>query len=326
MVSTITRRAALAVTVACLAGRAKSGRAQAYPSRPIKLVVGFPPGGNADIIARILANQLEKSLGQPVVVENKPGASGSLAADAVARSQPDGYTLMVVPSVHPMYGALAKHIRYNVVDDFTWISTASFFPFVICVRAASPFRTLQQLIDAAHAKPGLLKFGAGGYGTGMHTVVELIASRSRSKFLRIPYRGESDAITALLSGEVDFVAATTGPIAAHIRAGEVRALAVTSQTRWPGLAEVPTVDQAGLPSFEVMSWMGLAGPAHLPAAVVNRLHAEMLKAVADPSVRRRLAALGGAPRAIAPDAMKALVARQYELWKKLARDTHLTID
>jgi tripartite-type tricarboxylate transporter receptor subunit TctC len=322
----ITRRVALAGAATLLTALGCRTQAQDYPNRLIRLFTGFPPGGNADVVARILAGQLEKELGQTVIVEAKPGAGGSLAAETVARSAPDGYTLLAVPNVHPIYGALSTHVRYKVVDDFTWISTATFFPYVICVRADSRIETLVQLIEAAHARPGALNYGGGQIGTGMHMVVELIANRTASKFVRIPYRGESDAIAALLSGEVDFIAATTGPIAAHIRAGAVRPLAITSKTRWPGLTDVPTVDEAGVPGFEVMAWMGLAGPADLPAPIVARLNAEMRKAVADPNVKSRLEAMGGELRAIAPNEMKALVARQYEVWKKLATDVHLTID
>lgn len=322
----ITRRAALAGTAALLGGLCAHAQAQDYPNRLIKIVTGFPPGGNVDAVARILADQIEKRLGQTTIVEAKPGASGSLAADAVARSAPDGYTLLAVSNVHPIHGALSTHVRYNAIDDFTWISTVSFFPYVICVRADSRFRSLRQLIGAAQTQPGALNYGGGQSGTGMHMVVELIGNQSQSRFTRIPYRGESDAIAALLSGEVEFIAATTGPINAHIQAGTVRELAVTSATRWQGLDDVPTVTEAGLPGFDVTGWMGLAAPAHLPAAIVARLHATMREAVADPAVTRSLKALGGEPGTLSPVATKALVARQYQLWKKLAADTNLTIE
>ena len=313
---------ALAFSV-CLATGAQ---AQDYPTRLIKIVQGFGPGGNVDIIARILAHQLQKSLGQSIVVETKPGAAGSLAAESIARSDPDGYTLLVLPSAHPMHGGLAKTVKYNVVDDFTWISTASFYPFLICVRADSRFRTLQQLIDEAHSKPEGLKYASSGPGTGLHTVVELIAHRTKSKFLHVPYRGEGQATTALLTGEVDFIAVTTGPISPRIRAGEFRALAVTSKMRWQDFPDVPTAEEAGVADFEFTSWTGLAGPANLSASIVNRLNSEMRQAIAVPEVKSRLEALGGDPRATTPDEMKALVARQYETWKGLARETSLTIN
>lgn len=219
-------------TLAFIGGLATGAQAQEYPTRLIKIVQGFGPGGNVDIIARILAQQLQNALGQSIVVETKPGAAGTLAAESIARSNPDGYTLLVLPSAHPMHGGLAKNVRYNVVDDFTWISTASFYPFLICVRNDSRFKTLKQLIDAAHENLGMLKYGSSGPGTGLHTVVELIAHRTKSKFSHIPYRGEGQATTALRTGEVDFIAVTTGPISPRVKAGEFRALAVTSRTRW----------------------------------------------------------------------------------------------
>src|SRR5215472_2319032 len=201
--------------------------AQDYPSRPIKFMHGFPPGGNVDIIARLLGNEMSKSLTQTIVIEPKPGVAGSLAAEAVARSDPDGYTLLVVPSAHPAHGALSKNVKYKVVDDFEWISVASFYPFLISVRNDSRFRTLKQLIDEARGNPGALRYGSAGVGSILHTTVELMANDTGTKYQHIPYRGEAPAMTALLQGEIDFIAATSGPISERVRSGEFRALAVT---------------------------------------------------------------------------------------------------
>jgi tripartite-type tricarboxylate transporter receptor subunit TctC len=316
----------LASAVALVVALAAGAQAQEYPTRLIKIVQGFAPGGNVDIIARILAQQLQPSLGQSIIVEAKPGAAGSLAADMIARSEPDGHTLLVLPSAHPMHGGLAKNVKYDVVDGFTWVSTASFYPFLICVRSDSRFRTLQQLIEEAHAKPGTLKYASSGPGTGLHTIVELIAHRTKSKFMHVPYRGEGHATTALLAGEVDFIAVTTGPISPRIRVGEFRALAVTSKTRWHEFPDVPTAEEAGVPGFEFVSWTGLAGPPNLPASIVRRLNSEIRKAIAIPEVKTRLEVLGGAPRASTPEEMKALVAKQYEAWKKLAKETNIRIN
>jgi len=310
--------------LAALAGAAQAQ--QAYPNRLIKMVQGFPPGGNVDIIARIMANQMEKTLGQSIVVEAKPGLAGALAADTVARSDPDGYTLLMVPSAHPAYGALAKNVKFNVVDDFTWISVVSFYPFMIAVKADSRFKTLKQLLDEARAKPGDVKYGSAGIGTILHTTVELMANQTSTKFLHVPYRGEAPVLTALLQGDVDFAAVTTGPISARIKSGEFRALAVTGRTRWRDFPDVPTVDEAGIPGFEVISWTGLAGPARMAKPIVDRLNADVRKALAVPEVKSRLEAMGGDPRATTPDDMKALVSRQYETWKKLAKEANLSIN
>jgi tripartite-type tricarboxylate transporter receptor subunit TctC len=213
-----------------------------------------------------------------------------------------------------------------VVDDFTWISVASFYPFMIAVKADSRFKTLKQLIDEAAAKPGELKYGSAGVGSILHTTVELMGLQTKTKFLHVPYRGEAPALTGLLQGDIDFIAATTGPISARIKGGEFRALAVTGKTRWRDFPNVPTVDESAIPGFEVISWTGLAGPAKLPKPVVDRLNAEMRKALTVPEVKQRLEAMGGDPRATTPEEMKALVQRQYDTWKKLAEEANLSIN
>src|SRR3954467_6867640 len=235
-----------AVLLAALVGPAA---AQDYPNRPIKFMHGFPPGGNVDIIARLLGNEMGKRLGQSIIIEAKPGVAGSLAAETVARSDPDGYTLLVLPSAHPAHGALAKNVKYKVVDDFDWISIASFCPFIFCVRKDSPIQTLKQLIDEARSHPGTLKYGSAGVGSILHTTVELLGNETKVKFLHVPYRGEAPAITGVLTGDVDFIAATTGPISSRVKSGEFRALAVTGKTRWPDFPDVPTVAETVAPGF-----------------------------------------------------------------------------
>ena len=301
-------------------------QAQDYPNRLIKIIQGFPPGGNVDLIARILGAEMEKSLGQSIVIEAKPGLAGALAAETVARSDPDGYTLLVLPSAHPAYGALAKNVRFKVVEDFSWISVASFYPFIIAVKADSRFKTIKQLVDAAKAKPGELKYGSAGVGSILHTTVELLGNLTKTKFLHVPYRGEAPALTGVLTGDVDFIAATTGPLSARLKPGEFRALAVTGKTRWPDFPDVPTLNETVAPGFEVISWTGMAGPANLPKPIVDRLNAEVRKALAAPEVKQKLQAMGGDPRATTPEEMRDLVSRQYETWKRLAVEANLSIN
>jgi tripartite-type tricarboxylate transporter receptor subunit TctC len=311
------------VVLAALTGAAA---AQDYPSRPIKFMHGFPPGGNVDLIARLLGNEMSKGLGQSIVIEAKPGVAGSVAAEAVARSEADGYTLLVLPSAHPAHGALSRNVKYRVVDDFDWISVASFYPFLICVRKDSRFQTLRQLIDEARKDPGALKYGSAGVGSILHTTVELLANDTKTKFLHIPYRGEAPAITGLLQGDIDFIAATSGPISARVQSGEFRALAVTAKTRWREFPDVPTVEQEGIPGFEVISWTGLAGPAQLPKPIVDRLNAELRRAIAVPEVKATLESMGGDPRATTPAEMRALVASQLATWSRLAKEANISID
>jgi tripartite-type tricarboxylate transporter receptor subunit TctC len=319
-------RFAAAVTILVGLSSAALAQPQSYPNHIIHMLQGFPPGGNVDIIARILAHEMEKGLGQSIVVEAKPGLAGALAAETIARAEPDGYTLLVLPSAHPAYGALSKTVKYKTVDDFTWISVASFYPFMICVKADSRFKTLKQLIDEARQKPGQLKYGSAGVGSILHTTVELMGVQTNTKYLHVPYRGEAPAITGLLQGDIDFIAATTGPISARVKGGEFRALAVTGKTRWRDFPDVPTVDESAIPGFEVISWTGLAGPPNLPKPIVDRLNAEMRKALATPDVKQRLEAMGGDPRATTPEEMKSLVQRQYDTWKKLAVEANLSIN
>ena len=317
----------LVAAMAMLVGLSYGALAQqAYPNRIIHLMQGFPPGGNVDIIARIVGHEMEKSLGQSMVVEAKPGLAGALAAEAVARSDADGYTLLMLPSAHPAYAALSKNVKFKVVDDFTWISVASFYPFMIAVKADSRFQSLKQIIDEARAKPGELKYGSAGVGSILHTTVELIGNQTKTKFLHIPYRGEAPALTGLLQGEIDFIAATTGPVSPRVKSGEFRALAVTGKTRWRDFPDVPTVAESTIPGFEVISWTGLAGPPNLAKPIVDRLNAELRKALAVPDVKQKLEAMGGDPRATTPDEMKTLVQRQYDTWKKLAVEANLSIN
>ena len=316
----------IVATLVALIAVSSAAAAPDYPDRPIKFMHGFPPGGNVDIIARLLGNEMSKGLGQSIVIEPKPGVAGSLAAEAVARSDPDGYTLLVVPSAHPAHGALSRTINYKVVEDFEWISIASFYPFLICVRKDSGFQTLAQLIEEARKNPGVLKYGSAGVGSILHTTVELMGSDTKTKFLHIPYRGEAPAITGLLQGDIDFIAATSGPISARIRSGEFRALAVTGRTRWRDFPDVPTVAEQGIAGFEVISWTGLAGPAKLPGPIVNKLNAELRRAISVPDVKEKLESMGGDPRSTTPAEMRALVTSQFATWSRLAKEANLSIE
>ena len=188
------------------------------------------------------------------------------------------------------------------------------------------FTSLKQLVEEARAKPGLLKYGSAGVGSILHTTVELIGNETKTKFLHVPYRGEAPAITGMLTGDIDFIAATTGPISARVRSGEFRALAVTGKTRWRDFPNVPTVDEVLIPGFEVISWTGMAAPANLPKPIVDRLNAAVHKAIAVPGVKSKLEAMGGDPRGTTPEEMKALVQRQYDLWKKLAVEANISIN
>jgi len=305
---------------------ATAAQAQDYPTRLIKLMQGFPPGGNVEFIARLLANEMQKSLGQTIIVESKPGQAGSLAAETLAAADPDGYTLLLIAGAHPATAAVYKKLKYDPVDSFAWISTASFYPFIICVRKDSKLQTFADLISTARGNPGGVSSGTAGSGSIAHMTTELIAQMAGLKILSVPYRGEALAITGLLTGDIDFVVATTSLAIPHIRSGVIRALAVTGKTRWKDIADVPTVAEGGLADFEVISWSGMAAPAKTPKPIIDRLHAEMQKAISVPDVRNKLENAGGEVRGLTPAEMRALVERQVKLWTKVAKDANIQLD
>ncbi len=311
---------------AAVALRPRALRAQAYPGRLIKLIHGFPPGGNVDVLARITAEAMSAKLGQPIVIEPKPGVVGSLAADMVAHAPPDGYTLLFVPSAHAVTASIYKSIKYDAVDDFSWISTVSFYPFVLFVRQDSKIRSLAELLAQARARPAALNYGTTGAGSIHHMTIELLSLATGSKFLAVPYRGDGQVVLGVLGGEIDFAVATVTVALPQILSGELRALVVTGRTRWRDLPDVPTFEQAGVPDFEVVSWSGFAAPARTPRAIVDRLHDEVQRAIETPGVKERIEKIGGEVRATRPEEMRALVARQVALWARVAREANVQVE
>jgi len=303
-----------------------AAHAQDYPTRLIKLMHGFPPGGNVEFVARLLGNEMSKTLGQTIVVESRPGQAGSLAAEALATSDPDGYTLLLVSGAHPAAAAVYRKLRYDPVDSFQWISTASFYPFIVCVRKDSKLQTFADLLAAARAKPGAVNSGTAGNGSIAHMTTELLAGMANLKIQSVPYRGEAPALTGLLSGDVDFVVSTTSLALPHVASGAVRALAVTGKTRWKDLPDVPTVAEHSMPDFEVVSWSGIAAPAKTPKQVVDRLYNEMVRAVGVPDVRSKLEGFGAEVRTLTPAEMRDLVAQQVATWTKVARQSNIQLD
>ena len=295
--------------------------AQDYPNRPIKVVVGFPPGGGTDVAARIIAQEMSKGLGQSLLIENKPGAAGTLGAAEAARSAPDGYTLLVTPGGHAIFGAMFKSLPFHTVNSFDWISNIVTIPFFIVVPANSEFRTLADVVAKAKTAPGTITFGSTGPGSTHHLGIELLGSRTGAKFLHVPYRGDAPIITALLASEIHFSIVTPTQAIENVKAGKFRALAVTASTPAAAMPDVPTVDQAlGITGFDVRSWFAMAAPAGTPRPVLDRLNAEVRKAAAVPEVRARLVAMGGEPAAGSPEAMRERVARELATWSKTVDD------
>lgn len=308
------------LSLALLAALSTSGQAQdAWPQKPLRLVQGFAAGGNADTIARIVAEPLSKALGQPVVVEARTGAGGNIASEAVAKSAPDGSTLVLLTGGHAVSAGLYRSLPFHPVDDFAMISTITFFPFVLSVRPDHPARTLADLLRMAKEKPGAINFSSVGVGSTQHLTGELLASMAGVQLTHVPYRGGTAPIEGLLRGDVDLLVDTVTFTTGQLKAGRARALAVTNPVEWPSLPGVPPVARA-LPGFDVRSWTGLAAPKGTPRPIVERLNAEVGKALASNEVKARLEGLGNEVRATSPEEMRAFVAGQAARWTKVIAD------
>ena len=294
MTSTTRRTFTRACTAAVLAAAATIAAAQpAFPSKPVTLVVGFAPGGSADIVARALSQKLATALGQPVVVDNRPGAGGTIAAAAVAAAPADGHTLLLVTSGHAGSGALYKGLRYDPLKSFAPVVKVGATPVVVVVPAAQPMKTFGELLAAARKAPGTLNYAAGGGGaTTTALAAEFLKKDAGIDMVQVPYKGSGPALTALLSGEVQVGFEIPSSALPHIQAGKLRALAVTSQSRSSVLPDVPTVREQGLKDFEVVGWFGVMAPAATPQPVVARLNREINAVLQQPDIRDKLAGLG----------------------------------
>lgn len=299
--------------------------AQTYPNRPIRLLHGFAAGGAADALARIVSDGLSKRLGQPIIVEAKPGAGGNIAAATVASSAPDGYTLGLVTGAHAISGALYKTLAYNPADSFEMVSTLVYYALVIAVRADYPAKTLPDMIAMAQQKPSELSFGSVGFGSTHHLAGELLNTTAGIKMIHVPYRGDAPSVTALLGGEIPIVVGTTVLLAGQIESGAIRGLAVTSPTRTSLLPNVPSAEEVGLKGYDVRTWAGLVFPKGTPAEVVHKLNAEIASMLADPAVKKALeTATGGEVRGSTPEEMRTLVRSEIAKWSKVIDAAKIT--
>lgn len=293
--------------------------AQDFPTRPIRFLQGFAPGGNADVIARVLGEEMSRSLGQPVVAEARPGAGGNLASEQTARAAADGYTMVLLTTAHVISPALNKTLNFDPVKDFEFVSGVTDFPFFIVVNADSPHKSIQDLVAAARARPGAITVGTAGVGTGQHMCAELFASFTGTKLVHVPFRGDAGAVTALLGSSVDAIVAPGTAILGNIEGGKFRALAISGSERWAPLPQVPTVAETVAPGFEMMAWIGVATTKGVPSPVVARLNKAVREAVALPAVDKRLRDLGGVPKSSTPQELADKVAFQVRRWKEVAQ-------
>ncbi|MFZ4650577.1 MAG: Bug family tripartite tricarboxylate transporter substrate binding protein [Rubrivivax sp.] len=295
-------------------------RAQArFPERPVSLVVPFAPGGIADISARAVAEHMGRTLGQPVVVENRPSAGSIVASQAVATARPDGHTLLLMSNGHAVSVALFRRLPYDPLRDFAPVSTLGAFDLGLFVPAASRFATLQELLAAARAQPGRLNVGTIAVGSTQHLAAKLFETEAGIDVLVVPYKGSPAVLGALRSGEIDLAFEITGPMLPQVAAGAVRALAVSGERRNPALPQVPTVQQAGVAGYDVTSWNAIAAPAGTPAEVIATLNRAVREAVASAAVQERLGRAGMRLGAGSPEQLQALLAGEIRRWGEVVR-------
>ena len=328
--SILTRRRALLAAGGGLASLALPAFAETYPAHAIRIVVPFTPGGSSDVLARAVGNELGHSLDQAIVIDNTPGAGGSLGAEKAARSPADGYTLLMghigTLAVNP---ALYPKLGYDPVRSFTPVAWVARVPNVLVVHPSVPAKNLKELVVLAKSQPGKLAYGSGGNGSAAHMTMEYFKLQTGTSFLHIPYRGTAPSVTDLLAGQVQVLFTGVPALLPHIKAGKMRALAVSSPTRLPVLPDVPTVAESGIPGtkdFEADQWYGLVAPAGTPADVVALLNREVNKALGSQEVRMHLAAEGADPTPATPQAFGALIAREIPRWDKVAKAAHIHLD
>jgi tripartite-type tricarboxylate transporter receptor subunit TctC len=331
--TTLHRRAALglglglAFSAALSPLAAGSGRAADYPAKPIKLVVPYAPGGGADGVARIVARRVSETIGQPIVIENKGGAGAIVGTEQVAKAEPDGYTLLLGQSgpisINP---AVYKSLPYDPVKDFAPVTMTTAYPYILVVNAELPAKTLAEFVALAKAKPGAMNYGSTGVGAANHLVAELFAEKAVLKMTHVPYRGTALAVGDLVSGTLSLVFGDPVSVLPHLKSGKLRALAVTSLERSPVAPEVPTVAESGYPGFEALAWHGILAPAKTPKPVIDKLNAEIVKALADPPTKELLVNQAMQTVGSTPEAFAAFIAKDIQLWKQVASDAKVSVE
>jgi len=314
----LTRRRLLLLAAGATAIAPRRAAAQAFPARPVRIIVGFPPGGVGDVTARLIAEALQERLGQTMIVENRPGAGGNLGTEAVARSPADGYTLILSGTNNTSNATLYPNLKFNFLRDLASVGSIMRGPLVMAVHPALPAQTVAEFIAYAKANPGKVNLVSSGNGTSTHLTGELFRMMAAVEIQHIPYRGEGPALADLVAGQVQVMFPNLPSAIGHIRGGALRALAVTGASRSPALPDLPTVADT-LPGFESTAWFGLSAPKQTPAAVIARLNREISASLADPKLAARIADLGATPMPLSPGEFDAFVAAETEKWAKVVR-------
>lgn len=322
----VLRMAALAACGIALAIASGTPLAQPYPNKPIRMVIAFPPGGTSDFVGRVVAAKMSEYLGQPVVVDNKGGASGLIGTQAVQQAAPDGYTILLAPSDFTLIPGLQQKPPYDPVKDFAAIGLLINYPHVIVAYPGLPANNAKELIALAKAKPGVINFASGGNGASNHISGVAFTHAAGIDLTHVPYKGNGPAITDLLTDRVQILFTSMGPVEAHLKSGKLKAIAVTGPKRLAALPDVQTVAESALPGYEFLTWYGLAAPAGTPKPILDRLNADLRRAMASPEVKEKLASIGGDLTVTSPEEFTVMIKSEVARWQKLARDTNLKLD
>ncbi len=307
-----------------LAQDAATSPAQAYPNRPIRMVVAIPSGSGTDTVARLIAQGLSERLGRQVVVENRPGAGTIIGNEIVAKAKPDGYTLLVNGAALTISPAMYKKIPYDTLHDFAPITVAVFTPNLLAVHPSVPAKSVQEMIALAKARPGQILFSSGGRGTNSHLATELFASMAQIRLVHVPYKGSTPGVIDLMAGHVALMTNSVATLLAHVRSGKLRALGVASRRRVAAAPEIPTIAEAGLPGYESVQWSGLLAPAGTPQEIIARLHRETVAILRAPDMRERLAGDGSELVANSPEEFAAFIKAELVKWAAVVKATGIT--
>jgi len=299
---------------------------QTYPARPVRMVIPLSPGGFADVPGRILATHLSAGLGQQVYVENKPGAGGTIGADAVAKSPPDGYSILFTATPHVISPWLYRKMPYDALKDFVPITLVATGPYLLVVNSQLGVGSVRELVAAAKARPGAIDYASSGNGSAQHLVTSLFSTMAGAPLNHVPYKGSGPAMQDLLSGQVKVSFAGIPNVLAHLKSGRLRALAVTTASRWRELPDVPTLAEAGVPGYEATLWLVLLAPAGTPAEIVQRIYAETAKALQEPELQASFRATGVEAKALAHAELTAFMRAEHEKWGKVVRATGATVN
>lgn len=326
MKSLVRALGALVVITASTCAASAQNSAQGWPNRSIRMVVPYTPGGYTDMMARLVSEKVAASLGQSIVIENKPGANAAIGTDIVAKAAPDGYTFGTVIAAHSVNPSLKPNLPYNTEKDFTYVSLMSVAPLILIATPSLPAKNMQEFIALAKAKPGTLNFASSGIGSAAHLTMEMLKSREGINLQHVPYKGTAGALQDTVGGQINVMFDIIGPLMEQVRGGNAKALGVAAKERVPAAGDTPTLNEQGVKDFASGTWAGIVAPAGVPKEIVERMSAEVKKALADPELKKKLEQQGIVAMGTTPDEFKAFVAEEIARWKQVITAANIKIE